>query len=159
MKSYDLTLNDLLDKKGIATEQVLVLRHTPTERMMRRKLPYLAAEKPELFNAYQQTQGATVEAKMKRAKYVASFIGPKGHSAIFVGLYEVGRYEALNEEQFWQVSALAEMKRMYGLEGFRPDKEGRTSLLWFDLKATDHFSEWKGKLLLKWPSPEVQWAR
>jgi len=38
-------------------------------------LPWLAAEKPEVFNAYQQTQGEKVEKAMLGAKYVASFIG------------------------------------------------------------------------------------
>ena len=70
-----MNLNDLLRGKGIDPEHVLVLRHRPTEPELNEVLPWLAAEKPEVFNAYQQTQGEKLEKAMLRASYVASFIG------------------------------------------------------------------------------------
>src|ERR1700690_3433620 len=117
-----MDLNDLLRAKAVAIDpqRVLVLRHTPKEPRLRRVLPQLAAEKPEVFNAYQQTQGATVEKAMKRAKYVASFIGHESGKAIFVGLYEVGETEPLTQEQYWKIPALIEMRDMYGMKGFEP---------------------------------------
>ena len=53
-------LNDLLGKDGIDPKTVLVLRHRPTERQFRKVLPWLAAERPDTYNAYQQVQGPTV---------------------------------------------------------------------------------------------------
>jgi hypothetical protein len=70
-----MTLNDLLLTKGIDPQQVLVLRHRPSEPELNKVLPWLAAEKPEVFNAYQQTQGEKLEKVMLGAAYVASFIG------------------------------------------------------------------------------------
>jgi hypothetical protein len=67
--------NDLLKKKDIDPHEVLVLRHRPTEPKLREWLPWFAAEEPETFNAYQQTQGARVEGAMQTARYAASFIG------------------------------------------------------------------------------------
>ena len=52
-----MTLNDLLLAKGIDPKQVIVLRHRPSESKLNKVLPWLAAEDPDLFNAYQQTQG------------------------------------------------------------------------------------------------------
>jgi len=52
-----MDLNDLFQKKGIDPQQVLVLRHRPSEPEINKVLPWLAAEKPVVFNAYQQTQG------------------------------------------------------------------------------------------------------
>ena len=42
----------------------------------------------KLYNAYQQTQGKVVEKAMKKAEYVASFIGHEPGKALFVGLYK-----------------------------------------------------------------------
>ncbi len=50
-----MTLNDLLIAKSIAPEKVLVLRHRPPESELNKVIPWLAAEKPDVFNAYQQT--------------------------------------------------------------------------------------------------------
>src|SRR5262249_9951901 len=51
-----MELNDLLQSSKIEPREVLVLRHRPTEPDLNKILPLLAADKPDLFNAYQQTQ-------------------------------------------------------------------------------------------------------
>ena len=56
-----MTLNDLLTDKGIEPGLVLVLRHRPSEPKLNKVLPWLAAEKPHVFNAYQQHQGKQLE--------------------------------------------------------------------------------------------------
>ena len=94
--------NDLLARENIDPVGVLVLRHTPWESSLRRVLPRLASDQPDVFNAYQSTQDARVEADMLRAKQVASFIGlekRKGaadHAAVFVGLYDIGHHRPLD---------------------------------------------------------------
>jgi len=45
-------------------------------------LPLLAADKPDLFNAYQQTHGEKVEKAMTKAAYVASFVAHGGGKAL-----------------------------------------------------------------------------
>jgi hypothetical protein len=60
-----MNLNDLLRGKDLDPKRVLVLRHRPREPELNRVLPWLAAEKPDLFNAYQQTQGKRVERAMQ----------------------------------------------------------------------------------------------
>jgi hypothetical protein len=84
-----MNLNDLLKGKGIDPQHVLVLRHRPNEPELNKILPWLAAEKPDVFNAYQQTQGERVERAMQAMKdigYVASFLGREpGNSSIAYG--------------------------------------------------------------------------
>ncbi len=158
MPGRELYLNDLLvldpdiDPKG-----VLVLRHRPSELGVRKVLPWLAAERPSVFNAYQQTQGANAEKAMKRASYVASFIGHMPGKAVFVGLYSVGSSKPLTVEQFWRVPGYREL-REFGLKGFTGD-DGRSSILWFDLQPTGFRAEWRGKLVVAWPPPELAWYR
>ena len=62
-----MELNDLLIAQSIDPKEVLVLRHRPSEPELRKVLPWLAAEKPDFYNAYQQTQGPKVEKAMMRA--------------------------------------------------------------------------------------------
>ena len=84
-----MTLNDLLRGKHIEPETVLVLRHRPTEPELNKVMPWLAAERPDLFNAYQQTQGEKVERAMLGVKYVASFLGREPGRALYLGLYSM----------------------------------------------------------------------
>lgn len=60
-----MNLNDLLRGHQIDPRNVLVLRHRPHEPEFRKVLPWLAAEKPTAFNAYQQTQGPKLERTMR----------------------------------------------------------------------------------------------
>jgi hypothetical protein len=130
-----------------------MLRHTPEQPRLRRVLPWLAEMYPDAFNAYQQTQGKIVEERMKKAQYVAAFIGHSPGSAMFVGLYrrcgESQRTaDALNTDPACQTLV------SYGLS---PETKTR---LWFDLRPVETFyPDWKGKLIIKWPPKDITWHR
>lgn len=149
--------NDLLAKGGFDPHRVLVFRHRPTEPGLQRVLPWLAAERPEVFNAYQQTQVDRVERAMGAASHVASFIGHAAGRAVFVGLYAVGASKPLTREDYWRIPAYREMQG-YGMKGW-PEDDLRTSLLWFDLEETGFYARWKGRLIVEWPPPERSWWR
>jgi len=153
-----MNLNDLLLAKGIDPQRVLVLRHRPHEPELNKVLPWLAAEKPEVFNAYQQTQGEKLEKVMASdATYVVSFIGREPGKALFVGLYSIGTSKPLTRDEYWRVPAYIEMKK-FGMKGLT-EEGGRPSCLWFDLKPTEFCASWKGKLIISWPPPERSWWR
>jgi hypothetical protein len=152
-----MNFSSLLIAKGLDPKDVLVLRHRPTEPKLNEVMPWLAAEKPDVFNAYQQTQGEKLERSMTRAKYVASFLGREPGRALFVGFYEIGASHPLTAEEYWKVPAYVEMKA-FGMRGFRPEG-GRKSVLWFNLALTDFYADWKGKLIVGWPPPERSWWR
>ena len=144
-----MNLNDLLETQDIDPKQVIVMRHRPFEPELNKVLPWLAAERPDVFNAYQQTQGARPEKVMHGMQgtgYVASFIGHEAGKAEFVGLYEIGVSRPLTHKQYWQVPAYIEMKA-FGMRGFA-DSDPRPSVLWFDLTLTDFCAGWKGKLIV-----------
>ncbi len=54
LKGCPMNLKDLLVAKEIDPQRVLVLRHRPLEPELSKVLPWLAAERPDVFNAYQQ---------------------------------------------------------------------------------------------------------
>ena len=152
-----MQFNDLLSKEGIDPKDVMVLRHRPGERKLRKVLPWLVDENPKLFNAYQQTQGKRVEKAMQRAKFVASFIGHEAGKALFVGLYKnVGKARSLSFAQFWKMPAYRELKSKYEMLGMT---HKHRKCLWFNLVRQEFRAEWLGKLIVSWPGKELSWWR
>jgi hypothetical protein len=113
----------------------------------------LAADHPAVFNAYQQTQPELVENRMKKASYVASFIGHEPGYALFIGLYQRHGQKRKTPSQIRSEPAVQQLEMF----GFPPEKVSR---LWFDLRLReDFFGQWKGKLVVKWPGKERSWHR
>jgi hypothetical protein len=152
-----MNLNDLLRSKDIDPEKVLVMRHRPFEPELNKVLPWLASDRPDVFNAYQQTQGEKVEKAMATASFVASFIGREAGKGLFIGLYEIAGAKPITREKYWKVPANLELKAL-GARGFG-DQVARDSILWFDLRLTEFYANWKGKLIVSWPPPERSWWR
>jgi hypothetical protein len=156
-----MNLNDLLQNQGIDPRKVLVLRHRPYEPEFRKVLPWLAAERPDAFNAYQQTQVPKLECAMRDlvgSGFVASFIGHKPSKALFVGLYSISGAKPLTYEEYWSVPAYVEMKQL-GMMGWSRENDERKIQLWFDLLLANFCATWKGKLVIGWPPPERSWWR
>jgi hypothetical protein len=93
-----------------------------------------------------------VEKALMKADIVASFIAQDGDKALFVGLYRRGKWRTVTNDQFLAIPAIAEL-RPFGQKGI----EGRETRLWFELERTDIYSEWKGRLVVKWPSGRLWW--
>jgi hypothetical protein len=154
-----MNLNDLLLNKDIDPCNILVFRHRPREPQLNKVLPWLAAERPAVFNAYQQTQGEKLERVMRAmagSGRVASFIGQEAGKALFVGLYFIASFKPLTHDEYWSIPAHADLRK-FGMKGF--DGEKRSSVLWFDLELTDFYAAWMGKLIVDWPPPERSWWR
>jgi hypothetical protein len=149
----DLDFKDLLVKRHIDPQGVLMLRHTPTAPRLRRVFLSLAELHPDAFNAYQQIQAEAVEKRMKKAQYVASFIGHSPGSAIFIGLYQ---RHGEKERTAADINADPAMQILLSYDP-RPEARPR---LWFDLRLMQDFcGDWKGKLIIKWPGREISWHR
>lgn len=150
-------LSDLLQKHGIPAADVLVLRHRPQEPKLRRTLPWLAAERPDLYNAYQQAQFPKVEKAFTRAKYIASFIGVDAGTALFAGLYAVKSWRPLSFHEYWKIATNKELQESFGMVGFGGD---RPTILWFDLVlSTEFYPTWRGRLVIRWAGLERSWWR
>lgn len=155
-----MNLNDLLSREDIDTRKVVVMRHRPTAPELRAVLPWLVAEKPTAFNAYQQTQVPAVEKALQALTgqgYVASFIGQKPTKATFAGLYHIVSSHSLTREQF-QATPEYDLLHSLGNNGFG-DGEVRETIEYFDLVETDFYRHWKGRLIIDWPPPERSWWR
>lgn len=150
-----MNLDNLLVNENIDPHEVIVMRHRPYEPELRKVLPWLATEKPDVFNAYQSAHFERAESALKRAKYIASFIGHEAGKALFIGLYKIKGNKPLTYEKFWEVKANRELKT-FGMTGFQGETPFR---LWFDLQLTDFYAQWKGKMIVQWPGLERSWYR
>ena len=151
-----LELNDLLIKAGYDPAQVLVMRHRPIEPEMRRVLPELAENRPELFNAYQQTQRERAENALAKARYLASFIGLNPGTATWIGLYENKGTTPMTREAFRNRPALRELSR-YGSITFQK-RDKREIIQHFDLERLELANDWLGRMTIGWHA-ERAWFR
>jgi hypothetical protein len=160
-----VNLDDLLRSQDIDPESVIVFRHRPTEPELRKVLPWLAAEHPKLYNAYQQTQsGVKVENALKRLVgkgYVASFIGHEPGRALYVALYKIDASNPLTPKKFQALPVYQELAKFGGSLWFSEDiaNAERPTVEWFELTDIGFCSTWKGKLVINWPPPERSWWR
>ena len=63
------------------------------KKSLKRVLPWLVVERPDLWQAYQRIQWEPLEKAMKRGRYIASFIGQDPTFATFAGMYRIGEWE------------------------------------------------------------------
>lgn len=83
----ELTLNDLLAKGGIDPTKTNVARHKAKERALRRALPWIAAEHPKAFAAFQSVQGTQKERMLASRRYLASFVALETEETVLAGIY------------------------------------------------------------------------
>jgi hypothetical protein len=152
-------LNDLFATESIDPQKVFVLRHRPTEPKLVRVLPWLAATRPDIFNAYQRTQGPRLERSMEAligSGLVASFIGLEAGRAVFAGLYSIRGAERRGPRASRRLPVYSEL-RSFGMRDWALEEAGEK--LWFDLELEHFYSHWKGRLVVEWPPPERAWYR
>lgn len=107
-----MNFNDLLTKASIDPSSVLVYRHRPFEPKLRRILPWLAGNRPDLFNAYQRSQGPKAEKAMTKAEYVAAFVGDDAGRTIFVNLYKREGWRRLTREELFAIPENQELVKL-----------------------------------------------
>lgn len=149
-----IELNELLQKVDLDPKKVMVMRHRPSEPDLRRALPWLAAEEPDVYNAYQRCHPPRVEAALARATDLVSLIGHDSGKALFVGIYRVDSWREMLGKEWRHLPA---NKRLIGFGDGGPRQDRRIQL--FNLVCTDHLASWKGRLVVNWPPPERSWWR
>ena len=117
-----LDFTTLLELAGIDPAQCLVVRHTPIEKSLKRVLPWLVVERPDLFRAYQQIQWSSLEAAMKKAGHVASFVAQETGAATFAGVYRIGEWQQIDCDGYYAFPGNRELEEL-GMSGRTPDMQ------------------------------------
>ncbi len=148
-----LTLDTLLEKAGISAKSVVVFRHRPPEARLGQLLPSFAAERPELFAAYQSVQGGQAAAMLRGATVLASFIGQEGGRATFAGLFAI---EASRTASAAEIRAMEHMPELIAL-GMPLAPAGGPLAILFTLTPLPFFTDWIGRLVIDWPARGINW--
>lgn len=150
-----LDFRTLLELEGFDPKEVLVVRHNPIEPSLKRVLPWLVVERPELWRAYQQIQWASLEKAMTKARFIASFIGQEAGKATYAGLYRIGDHQILDHAGYGSFPGNAELEAL-GMSGRHSDMG---DCLAFELELLNHWQDWTGRLTIRWPKPHQNWWR
>lgn len=150
-----LDFNTLLKLVDVDPSDTLIVRHVPIEKSLKRVLPWLVVERPDLWLTYQRIQWKTLEKAMMKGKVIASFIGQESTAATFAGLYQIGDYEVLDYAGYSSFPGNRELEEL-GMSGRTPDMP---DCLAFELEALPHYCDWIGRLTITWPTPYQQWWR
>ena len=145
----------LLPSIDIDLADTLVVRHVPVDKSLKRVLPWLVVERPELWLAYQRIQWEGLEKAMTRARYIASFIGREAGTATFAGLYQIGAWSVLDLAGYNSFPGNQELMAL-GMGGRSLDMPDCFA---FDLDPVGHFDDWVGLLTIQWPKPYQTWWR
>ncbi len=153
---------DLLKSEDIdpnVSERILVLRHRPKENHLARAMPWIISERPDLFEAYQSVQFRPRNS-VNKAEFVASFLGIKPGTAHFVGLYRVREGRKLGYAAFTRIPEYHELKNMgYKFPPTRYEFGKLGKAMRFDLEPLPFYSQWRGRLIVDYPPPEISWFR
>lgn len=145
----------LLPSIDIDPAETLVVRHVPVEKSLRRVLPWLAVERPDLWLAYQRIQWKSLEKAMTLGRYVASFIGQDAATATFAGLYKIGSWKELDAAGYNSFTGNSELIAL-GMGGRSVDMP---NCLAFELDSLGLYDDWIGRLTIQWPKPYQKWWR
>jgi hypothetical protein len=150
-----IDLNTYLTDADIPLDKTLVMRHTPTEKSLLRRLPDWADSNPEMYNNYQCNQNLVQEKQLSLATHLASFIGMKTGEALFVGIYTVEDWKEIPVAEYTEMEIV---KELYGY-GSRPKNQHHVK--WFDLRLMPQMAELKGRLVLTWAEKYAarSWSR
>ncbi len=150
-----MNFDELLKRRGIDPEKVLVMRHVEkSPKTFRETLERWARDEPDLFNSYQRGQGSTSRISLAKATYLASFIGHEPGKAKFVGLYRHSRKpRKVSHAQYLRIPKNRELARHGLVFHYHPDH------LWFYLDSIRRFEDLKLKLVIDWPGRPNAWYR
>ena len=150
-----LSLNTLFSSIGIDPKHVIVVRHRPKEPTLRRILPWLAAERHDLFNLYQSVQSGTAGRSMAKTPFLAVFIGLAPAQATFAGIYRVSGSRPLTAATFGALQGQDDLLALGMMDVDWNADEQRV----LELERLTSLEAWIGKLTIDWPAPERTWWR
>ncbi|MBC2667198.1 GIY-YIG nuclease family protein [Novosphingobium flavum] len=151
----NLDFRGMLDLASLDPREVVAVRHAPQQKALRRVLPWLVVERPELFMAWQQIQWEKLEKALMRARYMASFVGQDSGMATFAGISRITGWQSLDHAAYLDFPGNRELADL-GMDLRGPDME---HCLAFELEETGCFADYVGRLVVNWPTPSRQWWR
>lgn len=138
----------LLDEAGISPTDVTFLLHNATEEPFRSKLGWIAANRPDLFSAYQALHGSQAAATIQNRPLVASFVPLGKGFYLFAGMFRVAGIVDTPRSTIYADPRYAELEKDFGVMTTGPtiniDILGTQPV--FDLQPDERLADYIGRV-------------
>lgn len=114
--------NSLLEEAGLRPEDVSVILHTTNLQPLRRMLPHIVVERPELFEAYQSVHSDQATATLLGRQYAASFVPAENGKMTFAGLYRIAGAAKRSVGEIYNDERYGVLEVEYGATDTAPQK-------------------------------------
>lgn len=131
-----------------------MILHTTRLPRLRRWLPYIAAERHDLFDAYQSVHSPGAEATLANRSFAVSFVRVSDRVLGFVGLYRILSAEERPTTEIYADPRFSELETDFGATDTAPAQNIRrapTQRL-FRMERLDELSDLSGRLMIATPT-------
>jgi hypothetical protein len=148
-----MQLNDIFQTHALKPADIAVLFHVANNPKLQKALPMLAEEAPDLFDAFQNHHGPSVEATLKKRSYMAAFVNEGGNDYKFAGLFKVEGSQFKTMAELDADPRRVTLQTQYGEDVFveQGKKSGQTGRLEFSLAPCDEMQDLIGRLVVRKP--------
>lgn len=149
-----LFFNDLLRIVGFDPQDVSIILHTTSLQPLRNMLRYLAAERRDLFDAYQAVHSDQATATLRGREFVATFVPFERGRLLFEGFYRIAAAEERPTAEIYADPAYRELEKAFGATDTGPDRNisKRERQFHFKLEALDALGDFRGRLVIPVPT-------
>jgi len=145
--------NTVLEDEGISPSDVSLILHTTTIPKLRRMLPYLAGERPDLFAAYNSVHSTQATATLLNRPYAATFVRSENGNLLFVELGKVNTDELPKAEIYYD-PRFEELENAFGATDTSPSKhiQAGGSQIRVSMEPLEAMQQFKGRLQIAAPT-------
>lgn len=145
--------NAVLEAEGISPKDVSMILHTTSLQKLRRMLPYLAGERPDLFEAYNSVHSPQATATLINRPLAATFVHTGDRKLLFVGLGEVNSEEC-SVEEIYADPRFDELEYAFGATDTSPRRHIPTggSQIKFTMAPIDALQDLCGRIQIAVPA-------
>lgn len=148
-----MRFNLLLREAGLDPASTAIILHTPKPPRLRMWLPYIAAERHDLFEAYQSVHSPGVEATLANRTHAASFVRLADGTQCLAGVYRIASSDNRATREIYADPRFAELETHFGATDTAPQhniQRAPTQRL-FVLERMDALSGLRGRLRISMP--------
>jgi hypothetical protein len=149
-----LTFNDLLSLNGVSPADVTLILHMTTQQPLRDMLPHLAANRRDLFDAYQAVHSDLATGTLRNRPLMASFLPMEGSRLLFEGLYLIAKADLLPTAEIYINAAYTELEAVWGAMDTAPARntKARYEQVRFSFLPDDRLAKLRGRVVIARPA-------
>lgn len=148
-----MRLNNVFLESGLDPCDVSLVFHTTRLQPLRRMLPWMVNQRPDLFEAYQSVHSTPAEKTLSGRRYFASFVPIGEREMLLAGVFEILSSKVGLPQDIYADPRFSELGIAFGASDTAPEANitrNRTQIV-FDNKLTRFLDNLRGRLVVDAP--------